>query len=703
MNRFKLASVWIFFLFGFVQAQSSHVFYAGGTGNHAFYDVVQIENGQFLVAGTCDNLDWIPAGVPKTIITETSIVNSQGSGSHYGFIARFDSLFEFMDVVYLAQGTAEDIRFMKFTHIPGEPTGDLFISGNTSDSRANSGGYFIGKLNHNFVDEVPTEFVWVRNVWAENEIKKTHPWDVGSDGKVVYGRGQYQANDWAAVHRLDENGEQEVVENWRMHWGEHNGGGFEWRQTPASAFAGDGALSHSGIVFKRLGRCDLRSWTQADFDAWLPDGNGGTKKGTWPLDAFFTGPCDPAAPTGNMPGYTGYSLASTPTYGATCITVDRRNNHFYIGFTAKSILPGGNPDFEPAVIAMDQSGALKWWSRLYHEVTPDGDTLNSTPDQYVDALAVDYSQEADEAFLVVNARCHGNNVENLWEGNTILANPATSGFQNRFTGTSGNIHISWLGKLKLNDGRLFHSTYVAEYANGGQGTGSPHTDPLLDNWPDPNGGWPELNTTRLTKNNMKVTRDGSVCVLGSGRRTLTTANAYQKMPLPGNGGQSVWNSFVRVYESDFSRPSYSSLIVGAWDTLTQSGGDNTRLYGLFKTRKGVVAVGEHLADQSGNAEGVPIPVAGQPSWGSVTPVGQTGIIAFLTAAELENPDDRYPGGTNGASKLASSISVRIFPNPATSQVDISVKDQGKPYQVTLFGFNGQIMQQRHFTSGTRLD
>jgi hypothetical protein len=51
--------------------------------------------------------------------------------------------------------------------------------------------------------------------------------------------------------------------------------------------------------------------------------------------------------------------------------------------------------------------------------------------------------------LVVGARAHGNNTENLWEGNTVAANPNAKGFQNQFTGTNGNIHESWLGKLRL--------------------------------------------------------------------------------------------------------------------------------------------------------------------------------------------------------------------------------------------------------------
>ena len=49
---------------------------------------------------------------------------------------------------------------------------------------------------------------------------------------------------------------------------------------------------------------------------------------------------------------------------------------------------------------------------------------------------------------------------------------------------------------------------------------------LLNGWPDPNSGWIELNTTRLARNSLKVSADGSVIILGVGRRPMTTSNAY---------------------------------------------------------------------------------------------------------------------------------------------------------------------------------
>ena len=248
--------------------------------------------------------------------------------------------------------------------------------------------------------------------------------------------------------------------------------------------------------------------------------------------------------------------------------------------------------------------------------------------------------------------------------NTVAANSSAQGFQNNFTGSSGNIHISWLGKLDLADGALQNSTYVAEFAEGATGFGTNLTEPNLDGWPDPNAGWPTLNTTRLAKNNLKVSHDGSVCVLGVGRRTMTTANGFQKMPKPNGAAKSAWNSFVRAYAPDFSRPNYSSLLVGQWDTLTGAGGDNTELFGIWKTEAGLVAVGRQKAT-NGTADGNAIPTAAIPTWGRATAENESAIFAFLRAENLVDSSDGPSGGGPSAtvdfSKKASGLAV--FPNP----------------------------------------
>jgi len=669
-----------------VFAQTNIVTYAGSSGKETFHDVTQISDGSFLVVGYAEDLSWVGTA-PQTQLSYTANIPNALGSNRYGFILQLSNdLQTILNVVYFPQGAVEDIRFIKTNSEPYKATGDLYISCNTADSDANNGGYVIAKLNNNFIDGTPTSLSWVNVVWAKSLAKEAHPWDVTSDGKVYYISGEAYGYDWSAIYCLNENGQRMVVDNWRTHWLTN---GTEWKGTPASANPSGNvnAVNYSGIVLKSGGRCDLRSWTTSEYNTYFSDENGGTRKGKWPLDILFNGPCDPQNPTAVSPGYTGYSTSPTPVYGGSSITVDRRNNDVFIGMNFKSVLPSGLPDFEPAVIAMDSTGSLKWWSRLYHEITPIGDTVNSTPDQYVDALAIDYSSNK----LVVGARCHGNNVENFWEGNTIAANSGAFGFQNRFTGTQGNNHISWLGKLQLDNGRLINSTYMAEFAEATGGLGAPHANSIVDNWPDPNSGWPNVNTTRMAKNNLKVSSSGDVCVLAIGRRTITTSNAYQKMVKPNNGGLSAWNSFVRVYDPQFNLPKYSSLIVGVWDTLTQMGGDNTEMFGVYKTSQGVICVGRQKANATGVPSGNNIPIANVTPWGSAVPQNESAILVYYKSTNLYNANDSISATTSTvAEQFSKTDDILLYPNPAEQSIFVSISSDQQTsaqyFQITdMFG------------------
>lgn len=672
-------------------AQSNIVTYAGGSGRETFYDVMQISDGTFLVCGYAENLDWVNPSVPKTQLSyQGNIPNAQGTNK-IGFILHLNSsLQNILNVVHFQQGAVEDIRFMKTNSLPYKTTGDLYISCNTADTDNNNGGYIIGKLNRNFVNGVPDALDWQTIVWAKSGPKDYHPWDVASDGKIYYITGESHAYDWSAIYCMNKNGVRIPVENWRTHW---LNSGTEWRGTPASSYPNGGisAVNYSGIVLKSWGRCELRSWSQTDYNATFPDGNGGTKKGKWPLDVLFSGPCDPANPTNVSPGYTGYSQSGTPVYGGSSISIDKRNNDLYIGMNFKSVLPSSLPDFEPAVIAMDSTGSMKWWSRLYHEITPAGDTMNSTPDQYIDALAIDYFNNK----LVVGARCHGNNVENFWEGNTIFSNPSAQGFQNNFTGTNGDIHISWFGKLGLADGVISNSTYMAEYFEGTGNLGAPHPDPIMDGWPNPNGGWPNVNTTRMSRNALKVGSSGDVCVMAVGRRTMTTSNAYQKMPKPGSGSASAWNSFVRVYHSNLSLLKYSSLVVGVWDTLTQAGGDNVDLFGLYKATDGVICVGRQKADNNNNPVGNNLPVINITPWGTAAPQGESAVLVYYKASELMNTGDAFSGSTSyfEENNQLNGSGILIFPNPSHHYITIQAQDfqLNKTFDYSITDLSGRVL------------
>jgi hypothetical protein len=607
------------------------VSYLGGVGHEKLNAVHRLSDGTFLLGGASDNTDWIPAGT-ETIELGTGGMNSSADGQ-VAFLAHVSAdLTEVLRVVHFPQGTAADVFRIRSTEVPGTATGDIYISGNREVGDTSQMGYYIAKLDGNFVDAVPTDVAWSRDIVCEprrasgfkgvSAFQEIQPWDVGSDGKVVYGRGAEYDFDWADIRRLTADGEPDVVNHWPAHW--HADGEF---YGPADTF--DGTINESAVVLKAGRMGSLRSKTQEDYELVADDGNGETRQGAFPDDYYFSGPCVPGDCPGG-PGYTGYRTSDKPTQRLGGIAIDRRTGDIYFGYSTQSKLPGGNPDFEPALVAMEADGELKWWSRLYTETDQ-----NSSPDQYVDGVAIDYAGDK----VVVLARAHGNNTYNLWNGADIAANPDFTGFQRQFTGTNGNIHISWLGKLALADGTLTNATYVAELNEGARedaptfGADKPH----LEGQPNPNAGWQDLNTTRC--NRVRVDLDGRVYVSCRGRRTITTNDAFQKMPGVGEGiGQ--WNRFVRAYNADLSDIVYSTLVTGEWDWETGEGGGVTEITDVWGTPNGVLAVGHHpvYSDKdeeegrgtAGEPRGEAMPTTNALSWTHEgAPQGMDGILGYF--------------------------------------------------------------------------
>ncbi|HEY3322847.1 MAG TPA: hypothetical protein VGP72_20500 [Planctomycetota bacterium] len=606
------------------------VTYAGGNENKAFVTACQLSDGSILLGGWAESLTWIPADVPRTPLSAEGIKGSPENG-RIGFILQVSGDGQkLLRLIHLPPGAVDTIRHIRVSSLPGASTGEVFFSATLKDDPKGSGGYLLTKLDGNFIKAPPQKLLWVRNVFAAGDTREIQPWDVGGDGKVVYASGQSYSREWMAVYRLKSDGMDDTVEDWRCHWGvDAKGKETEAQFTPLSSRP-DFKATRSGLAMKLWGRGCLRSWTQEDYDAWLPDGNGRLKKGRWPDDYYFKGPFDPAKPTNDGPGYTGYSINSPcPRVGA--ILVDRRNNDFYVGYSVQTRLPDGNPDFEPALVAMTRTGKLKWWSRLYHEFLSKqkdgtyqaGDARNSTPDQYVDHLAMDVAGNN----VVVGARCHGNNVVNLWAGNEVAARPGARGFQDHFSGKNGNIHISWLGKLSVDDGHLFAATYVAEYVDGMDGAGAPSREPLLEGWPSYNAGWPNVNTTRL--HDLQVDDNGRVYIIATGRRVVTTANAYMKMPKKGEG-VSQWCNFVRVYTPDMNTLVYSSILSGKWDPTTGAEGGKVELRSVVPVPNGALVVGANALDEKPKQPtGTPLLTTKVPTWGTEKPIGITGIFSRL--------------------------------------------------------------------------
>jgi hypothetical protein len=646
MKRWFLRLYFLIFV-GSLNAQSlssNMVFYAGNGGKERFNDVHLLSDGTALIAGQAADLAWLPANTPRIAIPVTG-VDSAATGS-VAFILHVSADFsQILRVIEFPANTVRDVFKIRSSEVPGSATGTLFISG--SRDSGSTDGYYLAKLNANFVSGIPSALSYVANIGAAGDHKDRQPWDVGGDGKVVYALGRPFDTQWAAIQKLGVNGVPEVVENWTAHW---QASGAEWDGTPASSFSG-ATLAYSAVVMKNSRRGSLRSVTAADFALLGTDANGNTgRKGKMPDDYYFNSHCELAGTNtcpNTGPGYTNYNSQGPQTQRVGGIAVDRRNNNVYFGYGTKSTLPGGNPDFEPAVVAMNANGSLLWWDRLYQETT-----ANSSPDQYIDGIAIDYTNSR----LVLLGRSHGNNTINLWRGDQLLATPGASGFQNQFSGTSGNIHISWLGSYSLSDGKIRASTYVAEYVDGSTNFGAAFSDSHYAGWPNPNLGWPDLNTTRCGSDagqsgEIAIDTLGNVAVTCIGRRSFTTADAYQAMPRPNQTPRpsSAWNSFVRVYSPDLSRVQYSSLVVGQWDQLTGAGGDNTRFSGVALAGGYVLAVGMQIADANGVAVGANVTTTGVPTWGQANPSSQSALLVRLTGSRLSNANSNtifYSGFEN---------------------------------------------------------
>jgi hypothetical protein len=586
-------------------AVAERVFYVGSGHKTVLSDALTLSDGTVLIAGGTDSLAWVSRGTPMVALKGDAIT-SQAGGGRLGFILHVSAdLEKLLRVVHLPPGAADDIRRLRVSSVPGEKTGDLFISGTTKEDRPANGGYFIAKLDGNFVTAAPKSLKWVRNVWAGGSHRDLQPWDVGSDGKVAYIIGKEYSPDWVSLNRLTPEGRDDIVPNWRYHWGQGKEGRVEGYWVPATSRK-DVKLEGSAVCFK-ISRPDLRSWTDEDYKLTADDGNGKPRQGRWPNDYFFSGPASSdGGESAKPPGYTGYRPGKNPTHRVGSVMIDRRDNSMYAGFSVQSRLPKGEPDFEPAVIAWDADGTMRWWSRLYHETND-----NSTPDQYVDAMAIDYANSR----LIVGARAHGNNVINLWS--------SSNSYKKSLNGKTGNVHISWLGALELKTGKFVNSAWVSELADTTKALGKPIAEGPLAGWPDPNGGWADMNTTRLRA--LSVDGKGNVLVTAVGRRPVTTVNAYQQMLKP-NEGASAWSEFMRVYEPSFSGVSYSSIINAPWDKDTGKGSPSPELEGIAPTASGFIAVGKHSAKPGETI--APVPTAKPPTWGDTDPT-EAGLLVFI--------------------------------------------------------------------------
>ncbi|MBD3243240.1 MAG: hypothetical protein GF331_21805 [Chitinivibrionales bacterium] len=608
MRSMLLAGTVLLLSWAIISAQNDVVTYAGGDGDEQFYCAFALSDGTVLIGGVSDDLQWIPAGVPKVELSGTAASGTavpvanlddvhQGNYSFLLHLAADGATI--LRVLHFPEGVGGAIRDIKTDNPPDAATGALYLSGLWTDAGNNTPDQcWFGKLDNNVIDGDPTQLSWI---WTECQNgaknKFMQNWDVGADGKIVFSSYKApSAGAWHAVYRLTADGSaRDVVPNWWDH----------------------GAWCVSLKPYNH----DLRSLTWEDYNLVSSHSGKSKKKGKYPHDFYYAGPKGIDDTKGGYTGYRSDGKAST----VIAIAVDKRDNTMYIGFNTP--VDNNTHDFEPTVMAMRPDGEMLWYSHMYDEwtdandndVVDDGETHQCPPDQYVDGIAIDYTHPASAPQIVVLARSHGNAHQNFWKG--------TNSFHDQFTGTNGNEHMCWLGRFRGSDGYFVNSCWLAEYdPYGDGGFGAPYSDPNLDGWPSHNGGWADLKTTK--GHDLVVDMAGQIYVLANSRGPVTTANAYQKATKPGDGLYGCWSDFARVHTPDFATLTYSTILSGPCDSTTGNGGGNISLQDVIPVQDGMILVGYHKTD-AGAPKGEPMPASNVPSWGTPTPAGETAVFARL--------------------------------------------------------------------------
>lgn len=654
----RILKIFIFFLLiqEFAHAQNTGIVsYAGGSGKEIINSVFSLSDGTLLLGGQADDLNWLPLGVPVNQINYPGGYSSSSSQG-FGFILHVSADMQVvLGAVRFPANTVRDVFKIKTNTLPGQTTGGIFISG-SRDTTGGPDGYYIARLNRNFINGFPDNLTYYKVVVAEprdgigsnlqnpppgpeSSVKQMQPWDVNAAGQVLYASGHDFSSGRAGLHFMNAAGADTLVDYFSFHKPGYIG-------VPASGFVNgsgnpifDLKSSHLSFAFGQSPFPGaLRSNSNALFNRTSEDENGNPgRKGAFPNDAFFSGPQFPGnAVNSEGPGYTGYAYKAGGgilTARISSVLFDKRNGDFYIGYSLSAgsafSLPGLS-DSEPAVAAFGPAGNLKWWARLHKE-----DASGSLAQQHVEGLEIDYSRNN----LVVLARSKGNAARNFWSGNELKLKPGGNGFQNRVStqpGQTSYFNLCWIGKYSLADGKILHATFVADLA-ANQVYSFPSPNPDYQGYPDLNKGNPVAGDTRI--HSLSVNEAGEVLIAGTAERILCTRQAYQKMyrpdPISKGGGLTGMHSFVRLYSANLDTVRYSSLLSGLWNPGDNSNG-RTELRAMVPAGNGFLFAG--LDAGTGNN----MATLNVPSWGSSVSNSVSGIfgrLSFSPVLQVPPPPD----------------------------------------------------------------
>lgn len=209
------------------------------------------------------------------------------------------------------------------------------------------------------------------------------------------------------------------------------------------------------------------------------------------------------------------------------------------------------PAFDYFLARYSPGGKLRWSTNLY---VP-GDSVH-TPDQ----KAIDLAYDAKNDQLLCLVKQHGSNVYR---------------FKGDLYGDTGNLMISWVGRVSAKTGKIDKGWYFQTSRQGKYNEkGGPQSPPY----------------PKLTGNSLKsllVDAEGRTWLCGSaGPKMWTTANALQPWPEDQNGGSQPC---LVVLEPDHKTVSYATThpTGGTWNSLA-----------FWDQQKAIILVGKGTPDDT---------------------------------------------------------------------------------------------------------
>ncbi len=683
------------------QAQNLSAYISGDTtaSKLRLNQMLMLSDSTILVGGESNTLNWIPAGITPTIF-DTAATGLVARRPGFAFLIRFQKNFsQILNVVRFPGNTATNVYRIRTTSAPGQPTGDIYISGEREGFSGLSGGYFIARLNNNFVNGVPTGFRWVNNIRVgevssgktdfdgKSWHKSRQPWDVDNLGRVTYAEREEFSFNFSNISRIDANGQREAVKHWQNHSVvyKYNGdttyadpfdtssvtngtqrcqsgsffyvkpGDSLWvrmKYSKLSNGAFDSAVVRkvevarifdSYVMMKHAGTGarTLKSSSQAAYDFIGTDENGFPRPHAMPDDYMYSQPCVKLpdstwdCSTANTPGPRGYTAPNGQFHTSRVgdIVIDKRNNNVYFCYTAvlfnslfryfNSDPTGfrfGTLDYNSTVVAMTDSGSIRWWARMYKDDTAG---TGFTANQFADHLALDYANNR----LIVVGNGFGTSTNNFWKGNEVTANAGGNGYKNQVTDNHTNVY-AWLGTYSLNNLQLLGATYVSEYSQTPErGIVSPN--PTYDGWPEANSITNDESFGPTRGQGVYVDEEGGIYVLGRALRSMTTTNAFIKMYKADTDGcrdsLGGGHHFIRKYSPNLSNVAYSSVLGGQWSPKTGSNGDAVILNHILPYGNNILATGYH----TGFNNTLEMPTVNVPAFARSNYRGESGVIAQL--------------------------------------------------------------------------